>query len=298
MVILFLVNTGDMYYTYIDIFYSDEGRIVVHRRWRKILCFCIWICLYILILFNKQTVYASSDDAKQEKVEQNNSNNTSTNIIEWEDIVDILKVAGGSILGIVTASIVIYKFVLEKDYDIGEVEDKGIEIQLINKKPLQDIEYTEFVCDNIVTNERIIELSNDPNPYYLDILINISTPDGRKTLKNIVIKKFLISVNGYNLVCLSKNKRLKKCKINRKKKTCRILLKWPTIKMKNDRMILNPIRIFKNPQNVIVYINWYPHIILAPLMGTIFPKKAIFNFEKVEHNNDSPRIVIKSEGLF
>lgn len=277
-------------------------RRFMRRGRRKLLYFFVWVCVLFFISFCGQVVYAAQPNANQVQTNQTNQTNsnvssgTTTPIGIWDDVWDIIKLVGGSLLGTLTALITIYKFVLEKDYDI-----EGVEVDLINKKPLQNTEYTEFLCGEITIDDRTIEQITDPNPYYLDIVVKVSVPDGRKPLKNIIVKKLVIDMNGYKLVCVPKNKGtggLKKCTFNKQKKTCRILLKWPTIKDKNDRIALNPTMTFRSPDYVDMYMVWYPQIILSPIVGFLFPKKLTIEYEKIKHEKGSPRIGIKSKGIF
>lgn len=279
----------------------------MRRGQRKYFFLCVGICIFCFLLFCGQAVYAAQSNGNQVKTDQNQvnesnfniSNNTSNPIINWEDVWNGIKKIVTCLLGAIGSLLAIYKFILEKDYDIDN--ENGIEVELINKKPLQDIGYTKFVCEKITKNNRTIEQIADPNPYYLDIVIKISIPDGRKTLNNIIIKKLLINMDGYKLVCVLKDNnigRLKKCKFNKQKKACRLLIKWPTIKEKQDRKELNPIAIFRDPDHVVMKMNWYPNIILSPVAGFLFPKKSTIEFEKIEHKNGSPRIAIKSKGIY
>ena len=267
---------------------------------RKKISFCLFVmvCAFFLILSNGQAIYASQMNTNQVKTTQNGTNNIPTSAFDWDTIWNYIKLVGGSLLGIITMLITIYKFVLEKKYVI-----ENVEIDLVNRKLSHYAKYTEFVCEKISNSSRIVEEIDYPNPYYLNISIKINTPSGRKTLNDIVIKKMIFNINKYKFFCIPKMKETgssNKCPFNEQsgKESCEILLKWPTIKDKNDRLALNPTEIFRNPNCLNMYVAWYPSIILSPIFGFIFPQKKEIIFEKMEHENGSPRIGIKSIGIY
>lgn len=269
------------------------------KRIKKYLfLFCILVYVFFLLPVSGQVLYASQMNTNQVQINQISSNSTSSSIIDWNAVSNIIKILGGSLFAIVTALITFYKFWLEKDYDI-----ENIEISLINKKLPQNIKYTEFICKRILSNEKVVEEKDFPNSYYLDISIKITTPNGRKTLNDIVIKEMIIDMNEYKIYCFPKDKKMgssSKCPFNKQKEEerCEILLKWPTIKSKNDRIALNPATIFKNPDYLSINLVWYPSIIMSPIWGAIFPHKREIVFEKMKHENGSSRIGIKSKGIF
>ena len=76
------------------------------------------------------------------------------------------------------------------------------------------------------------------------------------------------------------------------------MLKWSTIKEKNDHIALNQTMIFRNPEFVDMYIVWYPWIMLSSIVGRLLPKKLTIEFEKIEHEIGSGRIGIISKGIF
>ncbi len=262
------------------------------------LYFLAWMCAFFLMLFGGQTVYAVQSNTNQVQSSQTNSsvsNGAPSSDTNWS-MGDIVKIIGGSLLAIVTSLIIIYKFILEKGYDI-----EAVEIDLINQKPMQNKEHTDFLISNISKEDRCVEQLSEPNPYYLEIVIKFFVPDGRKPLKNIIVKKLIFHMNGYELICVPKmdtRNKLKKCIFNKQKKTCSMLLKCSTIKEKDDRIALNQIEVFRKPNCIDMYIVWYPQIIMSSLMGFLFSKKASIEFEKIQHESNSPRIGIKSKGIF
>lgn len=271
----------------------------MQRVWRYALILCVLVCAFFFISFNGQAIYAAQANTNANQVQTTHgSTNTQVSTINWNVVADYIKLVGGSLLGIITALTSIYKLVLEKNYDI-----KDIEIELINKKLPQNTKYTDFICERISMHDRVIELLDIPNPYYLDMSIKITTPNGRKTLNDIVIRKLVFYMNGYVLICKPRNKAVfgsPKCPFNKQEgeETCDLLLKWPTIKEKDDRVALNPTMTFRNPVCLSVYLAWFPSIILASIGGYIFPQKREIVFEKIKHENGSPRIRIKSKGIF
>lgn len=266
---------------------------------KKILFYLfVMVCAFFLILSNGQAIYASQTNTNQVQTVQNSTNNLMIFPLNWNTLWDYIKLVGGSLLGIITMLIAIYKFVLEKKYVI-----ENVEIDLINRKLPEDTKYIDYVCKKISINSRIVEEIDYPNPYYLDISIKIDTPDGKKTLNGIVIKKMILIINEYKFLCIPKMKdagSYPKCPFNEQKgkESCEILLKWPAIKDKNDRLALNPTEIFRYPNCLKMYVTWYPSIILSPIFGFIFPQKKEIVFEKIKHENGSPRIRIKSIGIY
>ncbi len=269
-----------------------------HQK-RMFLYLSVWICVLFFIQFSGQAVFAGQPNTNQVQSGQTNSNvsnSASTSGFNWNMVLESIKWIGGSLFAAVVALITIYKFVLEKRYDV-----ESVEIDWINKKPVQNREYTDFLVFNISKDGRDVDLISAPNPYYLDISIKFFVPDGRKLMKNIIVKKMIFHMNGYELVCVPKIKTktgLKKCTFNKQKKSCRILMKWLTIKEESDRVALNQTGIFRNPDYVDMHLVWYPQIMLSSIVGFLLPKKPTIEFEKIEHENGSTRIGIRSRGIY
>lgn len=267
-------------------------------------------CLLFFILFNGQVVGASKTSTNQTQSSQtgvNASKSVSKSASSWDKVGEVIKIVA-PIFTIVGVIICIYKFILEKRYDI-----ESIVICLIHKKPLQNMQYSKYKVMSITKEEKEVALISAPNPYYFDISINFSIPEGRKLLNNIFIKKICFNINGYELVCDSENVNragIEKCMFNKQNKTCNILLKWPSIKggesrkdqeeqkAQKDREALNQFMAFRNPEKIDMYMNWYPQVMLSPIVGYFLPKRAKIKFEKIEHENGTTRIGIKSIGIF
>lgn len=280
-------------------------------RYTRIKLLCIGLCISLLffILVNGQAVVASKTSTTQttqsSQIGSKVSGSVSGSNLSW---LEILKIIGGSVLATIVAIITIYKFILEKRYDI-----ESTMIYLICKKPLSNLEYTEFRVLSITREGKEVVQTSNPNPYYLDISVVLSIPDGQKLLNNIFVKKINFHINGYDLVCVPKIQALtgsKKCIFNKQNRTCEILLKWPTIKGGEDRRVqedlkaqkdreaLNQIRAFNNPETIVMHIKWYPQVIISSVVGFFLPKKAKIKFEKIEYENETPRIGIRSIGIF
>lgn len=259
------------------------------------------ICAFFLILYNGQTVLATqsnNNDISLNQPTQVNSNVASDSdysIIGWDRVERIIKIIGGSLGAIIVALITIYNFLHAKDYDL-----ENMEVHLINKNPIQDMSYTRFFCGEITKDKRSIEQKLSPNPYYLDMCIKVSVPSNRKNLKNIVLKKLIINMNGYRLKCLPEGKKhggYKKCTYDKHNQVCMLLIKWPTIKQKNKRIELNPTMSFRNPEYVTVDLVWYPQSGLVSIVRFLHPQKRTVEFQKIEHENGISRIGIKSRRI-
>ena len=159
---------------------------------KKLLCIGVCVCLLFFILLNGQAVAASKNNTNQTQSSQtgsNISNGASASGFSWNKVGEGIKILGGSVLALIVAIIAIYRFVLEKRYDI-----ESIVIDLIHKKPLQNMEYTDFGVVNISKEGEEVTQISEPNLYYFDISINFSIPDGRKLLNNIILKKMYLGV--------------------------------------------------------------------------------------------------------
>lgn len=258
---------------------------------------CIFIAFLFIVFncvfFDRSIAMAAIASDSQKQMTNESSDNSYR--INNQNVDDILKYLVTVILAGIVSFIGIYKFFVEKQYEIELVN-----INLVNERVNGVQCYTKFMYNKVYKGKERIKSIGSGTPYYLDISIKLSIPETRKKVDAIVIKKLVFCMNGYKL----KYKRekdgfwgSKKCKVDKQNDICLLFLNFPSIK-EDDLKKLNPINAFQEPKEVFLKLKWRTIVNVFSIFGFLFNKSANVKFEKAEYQKYSAQIGIKSKGIY
>lgn len=261
------------------------------RRKKCYLCYAI-LLFFLIILFKKNVVIAEqSVDDEMQTVSSNATGDISTSSRLGGS--NILKYILGISPAALFATINIYKFLIERKYDIN-----SISIELINKDIAHDNKYPKFYCEKITVNENEIIKRSLENPYYLNVMMIINTSNTRVRISKIVIKGIEFEMGGFKLQFTGEGRSLfgyKKCRVDQQSGVCSMLFRYPSIKKEKSK--INPVRHFQNPDNMRLSFKWANANIFS-IISFLIPKTVNAEFKKIDNPNNPALMGIESVRIY